>query len=139
MDIPCVADSLLCAFKLRKIGAKRVRGYRQLEKQFIAEGGVISKHYWVEVNGYVFNDNERGFLSQSVEEYYKQYNVTDVEYANIHNIVFTSEFETPISVKTFKYDSLDFRNVLNCLYNRGKNQSLCRRNPMFFYRNKSKR
>ena len=26
-------DSLLCAFKLRKIGAKRVRGYRQLEKQ----------------------------------------------------------------------------------------------------------
>ena len=55
----CVADSLLCAFKLRKIGAKRVRGYRQLEKQFIAEGGVIGKHYWVEVNGYVFNDNER--------------------------------------------------------------------------------
>ena len=37
-----------------------MRGYRQLEKQFIAEGGVIAKHYWVEVNGYVFNDNERG-------------------------------------------------------------------------------
>ena len=28
----CAGDSLLCAFKLRKIGARRVRGYRKLKK-----------------------------------------------------------------------------------------------------------
>ena len=85
--------------------------------------------------GYVFNDNERGFLGQSVEDYYKEQNVTDVEYADIHNILFQDEFcgaDYQKKVRKYKYNDLNFRCVLNAVYNKGKHKPIECYNSIFF-------
>jgi hypothetical protein len=71
----CVWDSLELYWKLRKVGAKRVRGKRNTERK---HGG---HHYWVENKGMVFelHGGVQTIMTKSL--YYKSAEITDVEVA----------------------------------------------------------
>ena len=78
----CAGDSLMVLFKLRKIGAVRVRGKRDLEReQDIIHKNKKSLHYWVESKDIVFE--EHGGVQQIFKKdfYYQAKNITDVEVA----------------------------------------------------------
>ena len=78
----CAGDSLIIFFKLRKIGAVRVRGKRNLEQELdIIHKNKKSLHYWVESKDIVFE--EHGGVQQIFEKdyYYQHLNITEVEVA----------------------------------------------------------
>lgn len=74
----CIDDSLDNYYKLKRVGAVRVRGKRYLERE---TNDPKAFHYWVESKGYVF-DKHGGILSVvDKESYYKVKKITDVEIA----------------------------------------------------------
>jgi hypothetical protein len=82
----CAGDSLLVWYRMKNIGAVRVRGKRQLErdedmKNKNKKGTHPAYHYWVESKGIIFE--EHGGVQQifKKEFYYKRHQITSVETA----------------------------------------------------------
>lgn len=82
----CAGDSLLIWYRMKKIGAVRVRGKRQLErdedmKNKNKKGTRPAYHYWVESKGVVFE--EHGGVQQifTKDFYYDRHQLTCVETA----------------------------------------------------------
>lgn len=81
----CVEFSFLNWNKHKNKNAKRVRGY--LNKNILKKTeNENTTHYWIEINNYVLTTN--GFEIHIIpkDEYYKVYDIIDVEYA--HNGLF---------------------------------------------------
>jgi hypothetical protein len=77
-DANCVCDSLELFYKLKKAGAKRVRGRREIERR---TGDLLAFHFWVENNGIVFEKHGGVQTIMSKDEYYKHLKLTDIEVA----------------------------------------------------------
>lgn len=77
-DADCVCDSLELFYKLRKAGAKRVRGRRQVERDTRDPDAF---HYWVENNDIVFD--KHGGVQTIIDKtmYYINAEISDVEVA----------------------------------------------------------
>lgn len=77
----CLTSSFQTWVKLRKIGAVRVRGKRNLEQLQESSGRKNSWHYWVEAKGMVYDLSSGMTLLMTIENYYKASNVVSAEYA----------------------------------------------------------
>lgn len=79
----CVGSSFKIFQKLSKVGGKRVRGLvnnKDAMVDFVGNGKYF--HYWVESKGMVFDDNKYQMVIAPIDEYYKYFQITDVEYAD---------------------------------------------------------
>ena len=74
----CIDDSLDNYYKLKRVGAVRVRGKRYLERE---KNDPKAFHYWVESKGYVFDKHGGVQTIVDKESYYKVKKITDVEIA----------------------------------------------------------
>ena len=80
----CPTDSFITFQKLYKIGSKRVRGRINNKDMFIhdIDNKFDLTHYWVEANNYVYDISEYQQVIMPIDEFYKKFNISDVEYAD---------------------------------------------------------
>lgn len=72
----CVEASADTFIKLEKLKPKRVRGFRGGEYKHL---GI---HYWVEVNGYVFDTSNNQQIIAPIDEYYQKFRLFNIEYSS---------------------------------------------------------
>jgi len=77
----CVTASLKIWFKLKSVGAVRMRGKRDLERRIDSERPKDRPHfhYWVESKGKVFEEHCGILQIFSVEDFYRFKSITDTE------------------------------------------------------------
>jgi len=93
----CVSSSLRTYYKMRKIGAVRVRGKRRREREDDKEQGTNTNwHYWVENKGMCFDLS--GGLQQifKKEDYYRLSEITETEEADL-GAFFSTEIKNKLT------------------------------------------
>ena len=118
----CASDSLEIYYKLRKAGAKRVRGKRQIERN---TDDPKAFHYWVENGNIVFEKHGGVQTIIDKEMFYKNAKITDVSIGEYSGF-FRNELPTGESVdwlvEELKKGSVPDRTLLN-LINTYKNKN----------------
>jgi hypothetical protein len=80
----CAIDSLILYAKFRKVGAKRVQGRRQIEKEMVEMGGDPDDayHLWVEVGEKVYDVLKTGHIATYEKTvFYTHFEITDTTVA----------------------------------------------------------
>jgi hypothetical protein len=99
----CVSSSLRTYYKMRKVGAVRVRGKRCRERDDDAEMGTNKNwHYWVENKGMCFDLS--GGLQQiyKKEDYYRLMTVSESHEADLGGL-FSDEIKNKLNKRTINH------------------------------------
>ena len=93
-DGNCLIESMKLQVKLKKIGAKRVRGKRNIDREWeekMEEKKLL--HYWVECGDLIYENYCGMSYIYHKKSYYRDFKMSDIEYAIYDNLLFKDDMK----------------------------------------------